>query len=185
MNYLKSIILHQQVAPLWQGRLMALVGTAIATGFTLATPSIASAQAAYGSYIGAGVSFGLTHGGPNEPSKVDALVAARYKFLRAPISIRTQAMVGNNVAIVPTVSWDIPLNWRTDIYIGAGASIPLSGQTTTPVGNQAAFALQPGIDYVLPNSNLVLFGNAVIAFNAYRNGGGTASSIQAGMGWRF
>jgi hypothetical protein len=186
MKQFKSIMLHQQMTPRWQGGLMALVGTAIATSVTLATPSTASAQAAYGSYIGAGVSFGLTSGDDGtEPRKTAGVIAGRYKFLRAPISIRTQAMIGNGVAIVPTISYDIPINWRTDVYLGAGASFPLSGDTTTPVGNQTAFAIQPGIDYVLPNSNAVLFGNAVIAFNAYRTGGGTAAALQAGVGWRF
>ncbi len=195
MNCSRSFISNHQVRHLWQGGLGVLAGSAIATVATLATPSVASAQAAYGSYIGAGVAFGVTNGAkvilPNgqedelEPNQVAAVVAGRYKFLRAPISIRTQAMIGSSVAIVPTISYDIPINWHTDVYIGAGAAFPLSGDKTTPVGNQTSFALQPGIDYMLPNSNLVLFGNAVIAFNAYRLGGGTAASIQGGMGLRF
>ncbi|MCL6434377.1 MAG: hypothetical protein K6T90_09190 [Leptolyngbyaceae cyanobacterium HOT.MB2.61] len=181
--------------PLWQGRLVALGSAAIATGLTLATPSMAMAQAAYGSYLGVGMSFGVTSGAsitlPNgeretlENNQVSGAVAFRYKFLKVPISIRTQALLGNGAALVPTVSYDLPINWRTDVYLGVGASFPLSGDRTTPVGNQTAFALQPGIDYVLPNSNFVLFGNAIIAFNAYRIGGGTAASLQGGVGVRF
>jgi hypothetical protein len=38
---------------------------------------------------------------------------------------------------------------------------------------------------MVPNSNTVLFGNAIIAFDAYRNGGGTALSVQGGVGLRF
>jgi hypothetical protein len=45
--------------------------------------------------------------------------------------------------------------------------------------------LQPGIDYVVPNSNTVIFGNAIIAFDAYRDGSGTAFSLQGGVGLRF
>ncbi len=196
MKHLKSLLAGNRLAPLCQGGLVALGGMAIATGLTLATPSTAMAQAAYGSYIGAGVSFGVTDGEdfllPNgeevnlEPSKTSAVIAFRYKFLKMPISVRTQALVGDSVAIVPTISYDIPLNWRTDLYIGAGASIPLNGdEKTTPVGNQTAFAIQPGIDYALPNSDLVLFGNAIIAFNGYRLSGGTAVSLQGGVGLRF
>jgi len=48
-----------------------------------------------------------------------------------------------------------------------------------------AFALQPGIDYVVPGGSTVLFGNAIIAFDAYRNGGGTAVSVQGGVGLQF
>jgi hypothetical protein len=84
---------------------------------------------------------------------------------------------------VPTVSYDIPLNWQTDLYLGAGASI-ISGDKT-PVGNRTGFVLQPGIDYALPNSNFSLFGNAIISFGAYESNNGTAASIQAGAGLRF
>lgn len=195
MSYLKGLVFNQQTKYLWQGGLVALGSVAIATGFTLSTPSSATAQAAYGSYLGTGVSFGLTDGAsillPNgevdnvEPNKTAGLVAFRYKFLRVPVSLRAQAMLGNGAAIVPTVSYDLPVNWRTDVYLGVGASVPLTGDTTTPVGNQTAFVVQPGVDYVLPNSNFVLFGNAVIAFNAYRLGGGTAASLQGGVGVRF
>ena len=38
---------------------------------------------------------------------------------------------------------------------------------------------------MVPNSNAVVFGNAIIAFDAYRNGGGTAVSVQGGVGLRF
>jgi hypothetical protein len=113
------------------------------------------------------------------------VVAARYKFLRVPVSIRTQALIGDGVALVPTVSYDFPINWQTDAYLGVGASIPLSGDTVTPVGNRTSLAIQPGIDYALPNSNLLIFGNAIIAFDAYRKGGSTAASLQAGVGLRF
>lgn len=195
MSYIESLVSKERVKPLWQGGLVALGSAAIATGLTLATPSTAMAQAAYGSYLGVGMSFGVTSGAsitlPNgeretlEDSQVSGAVAFRYKFLKVPISIRTQALLGNGAALVPTVSYDLPINWRTDVYLGVGASFPLSGDRTTPVGNQTAFALQPGIDYVLPDSNLVLFGNAIIAFNAYRIGGGTAASLQGGVGVRF
>ncbi|BAU11578.1 hypothetical protein LEP3755_20770 [Leptolyngbya sp. NIES-3755] len=142
----------------------------------------ASAQAAYGSYIGVGPAVGLTSGDNGDGSGISAVVAGRYKFLRAPISLRAQAFLGSGTAIVPTVSYDYPLNWQTDIYIGAGASIPLGGDSV--VGNRTSFAIQPGIDYVLPNSNLVVFGNAVIAFDGYRNGG-AAATLQGGVGLRF
>ena len=195
MEIFKRITSNQRVKNFRQSGLVALGVAAIAVGVPLAAPQAANAQAAYGSYVGLGVAFGLTGGAnaftPNgqridlEPQRTSAVLVGRYKFLRSPISIRTQAMLGNGTAIVPTVSYDVPLNWRTDVYLGAGVSLPLSGDRTTPVGNQTAFAIQPGIDYVLPNSNFVVFGNAVIAFNAYRLSGGTATSVQAGVGLRF
>ena len=113
------------------------------------------------------------------------MVAGRYKFLELPISVRGQAFLFNgDVALVPTVSYDFPVSFDTDIYLGAGVSLPL-GDDPSPVGDQTAFVIQPGIDYTVPNSNLVIFGNAIFAFDAFEDGGGTATAVQAGVGWNL
>ncbi|MBD2299867.1 hypothetical protein [Nostoc sp. FACHB-190] len=139
----------------------------------------AQAQVAYGSYVGVGPTVGLTDG-----IQIGGVVAFRYKLLEAPVSFRAQALIGQNTAVVPTVSYDLPLNWQTDAYLGAGLVLT-GGDSPSPVGNKISFALQPGIDYVVPNSNTVIFGNAIIAFDAYRDGGGTALAVQGGVGLRF
>ncbi len=145
----------------------------------LANSQTAQAQVAYGSYVGMGPTVGFT-----EDSQLGAVLAFRYKWLETPVSLRTQTLIGKGTAIVPTVSYDMPLNWQTDAYLGAGLVIN-SSDAVSPVGNKISFALQPGIDYVVPNSNTVIFGNAIIAFDAYRNGGSTALSLQGGVGLRF
>ncbi|TYQ30774.1 porin family protein [Pseudanabaena sp. UWO310] len=153
----------------------------------IANVPAAQAQPAYGSYVGVGASFGFTSGNTSagESSRTSGLVAARYKFLEFPVSVRAQILIGNSTAVVPTVSFDVPLNFDTDIYIGAGVSLS-NTVDTTPVGNKNSFVIQPGIDYTLPNSNLVLFGNVIFAFDAYRNSSGTsATSLQTGLGLRF
>jgi opacity protein-like surface antigen len=144
-------------------------------------------QPAYGSYLGVGASFGLTSGNTSvgEVSRTSGLLAGRYKFLEIPISLRTQILIGTSTAVVPTVSFDFPLNFDTDLYIGAGVALS-NTQETTPVGNRNSFVIQPGIDYTVPNSNLVLFGNIIFAFDAYRNSSGaSATSLQTGLGFRF
>jgi hypothetical protein len=154
---------------------------AVGTACLASAASPASAQAAYGSYVGVGGGFGaIRRDGDRQNS---ALIAIRYKVLEVPISLRAQAfLMGEGAALVPTVSYDIPLNWQTDTYVGAGVSF---AGGNTPVGNKTGFAIQPGIDYALPNSRLVVFGNAIIAFDAYREEGGTAFSLQGGVGLRF
>lgn len=166
-----------------------LGGLALAGGVLAGSANPASAQAAYGSYVGIGGSFGLSSGddAAGEDSSSGVVLAARYRFLEVPISLRLQALISERAAIVPTVSYDIPISWQADAYIGAGASIVTGGDTsdTSPLGNQTAFVIQPGIDYSLPYSNLVIFGNAIIAFGAYEVGNDTAASLQAGVGIRF
>ncbi|MEH1951417.1 MAG: hypothetical protein V7K77_31360 [Nostoc sp.] len=145
---------------------------------SLASTKPAQAQVAYGSYIGIGPTVGITDG-----IQLGGVIAGRYKLLEAPISLRAQVLIGNNTAVVPTVSYDFPLNWQADAYLGAG--LVLAGGGSSPVGDKISFALQPGIDYMIPNSNTVLFGNAIIAFDAYRDSSGTAISVQGGVGLRF
>jgi hypothetical protein len=157
--------------------------SSVVAGFALTTQPV-SAQAAYGSYVGAGVSVGTSNGPQDNGRQVGGVLAARYKLLELPLSLRAQALIGSGVAVVPTISYDIPLNWQTDAYLGVGAAFA-AGDSPSPVGDKTSFALQPGVDYVVANSNTVIFGNAIIAFDAYRNGGGTAVSVQGGVGVRF
>jgi len=168
----------------------AYLGLITSLGMALLTPAIApsaEAQPAYGSYLGVGASFGLNNGNVNagESAKTSILLSGRYKFLEVPISIRAQAMIGSSTAVVPTVSYDIPLNFDTDLYVGAGVALANTADTT-PVGNKNSFVIQPGVDFAIPNTNFVLFGNVIFAFDAYRNAPGvTATSVQTGLGFRF
>jgi hypothetical protein len=163
---------------------IALGSLITATSYTLNIKPVA-AQAAYGSYIGIGPTFGLTNDDRGEGQQVGGVIAVRYKFLTVPISLRTQSLIGAGTAIVPTVSYDFPLGWQTDLYIGAGVSFASGEGIPSPLGDKTSFAIQPGIDYMIPSSNMALFGNAIIAFDAYRYNGGTAFSIQSGVGLRF
>ncbi|MDB9529474.1 hypothetical protein PN498_26020 [Oscillatoria sp. CS-180] len=158
---------------------------AIASG--LATMQPANAQAAYGSYVGVGAAIGLTEeADTGDGGGFSGVIAGRYRFLRMPVSIRATAFIfGSSMALVPTVSYDYPLTWNTDIYLGAGISFPTGDDDPSPVGNETSFVLQPGIDYMFPNSRLALFGNAIIAFGGYREGGNTAISLQGGVGYQF
>lgn len=161
------------------------IATTMVTGIVMVgTQTAAQAQAAYGSYIGVGASVGLSSDDNDQGQDLGAVITTRYKLLEAPLSIRTQAFIGDGTAVVPTISYDIPLSWQTDAYIGAGVSFA-SGEQPSAVGDQTSFVIQPGVDYVIPNGNTVLYGNAVVAFDAYEQGGGAAIAVQGGLGLRF
>ncbi|MEM6518425.1 MAG: hypothetical protein AAF892_16370 [Cyanobacteria bacterium P01_D01_bin.71] len=163
------------------------VGGALAGIMGLTDVKPANAQAAYGSYVGVGAAFGITEeAGSGDGAGLDMVLTGRYRFLRMPISLRATAFLFDNFTLVPTVSYDYPLSWNTDIYLGAGVSFPIGDDDeVSPVGNQTAFVLQPGIDYMFPSSRLSLFGSAIIAFNGYRDGDNTAVSLQGGVGYQF
>lgn len=164
---------------------LSLASVMLAGLLTLATAKPAQAQAAYGSYVGIGVAFGPTDDDDGDGDDFQGVIAGRYRLLETPISIRAQAfLLGDSSAIVPTVSFDVPINWQTDVYLGAGIAFT-GGDEPSVVGDTTSFVLQPGVDYVLPRSSLVLFGNAVIAFDAYRDGDDIAASFQGGVGIQF
>lgn len=163
-----------------------IIAIALAASFTI-WPDLtepAAAQAAYGSYIGVGPTYGINTDDRGEGEQIGGSIAIRYKLLKLPFSLRTQALISDSVAVVPTISYDIPLGWQTDLYLGVGAAFA-SGDKPSPVGDKTSFAVQPGLDFAIPHTGLVLFGNGIIAFDAYRNGGGTAVSVQGGLGLRF
>ncbi|MEA5447341.1 hypothetical protein VB780_02090 [Leptolyngbya sp. CCNP1308] len=164
-----------------------LAVAATAAGAAIA-PQAAEAQVAYGSYVGIGAGLGLTSdAATGRGGGVQGVISGRYRLLQYPVSLRAQGFIfGGDFAFVPTVSYDIPLSWNTDVYVGAGASfVGGGGDDPSLVGDKTAFVVQPGIDHLFPNSNLVAFGNAIFAFDAYRQGGNMAISVQGGVGIQF
>ena len=154
------------------------VATCVAGGLAIALSLQApvKAQAAYGSYIGIGGGFGL-----GDNSDLSLAINGRYNILELPISVRGAAFIGDGSAFVPTVSYDFPLNFNTEVYVGLGASFASEGSI---VGDDSAFVIQPGVDHTRPNSNLVIFGNAIFAIGG-EDGGGTATAVQSGVGIQF
>ncbi|MEL6764051.1 MAG: hypothetical protein AAFO87_10360 [Cyanobacteria bacterium J06607_6] len=116
---------------LMQAAIASALGGALAGASAVMAPKAANAQAAYGSYVGIGAAFGLTE--EAETGRGDGfggVITGRYRFLRMPVSLRATAFIfGNNLTLVPTVSYDYPLSWNADIYLGEGSS-------SSPVGNE-------------------------------------------------
>ncbi|MEI6329791.1 MAG: outer membrane beta-barrel protein [Pseudanabaena sp. ELA645] len=163
------------------------LGAAIATAVMTSFSAIASAETVKlpGSYIGAGISAQTlaSNSSGSGNSVVGANIAGRYKFDDVPVSVRSSVLFGNGgTSVVPTVSYDVPLGDRTNVYLGAGASVKVGGDSSL-TGNQTAFALQPGVEVSL-SRNLLLYGNAVIPFNGQTDGS-AGTSLQAGLGFQF
>lgn len=162
----------------FRSRLLSLTGLALnglagglagglAIAFSLQAP--AQAQAAYGSYIGIGPAFG--------DGELSVAINGRYNILELPISIRGAAFLGSGSAFVPTVSYDYPINFNTEVYLGAGVAFASEGSV---MGDGTSFVVQPGVDYTASGNRLVYYGNAIIPI-----GGGTSTAVQGGVGYQF
>ncbi len=149
------------------GLALGTLAGAVAIAFSAAAP--AKAQAAYGSYIGIGPAFG--------DGEIAVAINGRYNILELPVSIRGAAFLGDGSAFVPTISYDYPLNFNTELYVGAGVAFAGEGSV---MGDGTSFVLQPGIDYTVNSNSLVWYGNAIIPI-----GGNTNTAIQGGVGIQF
>lgn len=157
----------------FRSRLISLAGLALSSLGGLAIAGLlqapAQAQAAYGSYIGIGPAFG--------DGEIGVAINGRYNILEAPISIRGAAFLGEGSAFVPTISYDYPINFNTEIYVGAGVVFASEGSV---MGDGTAFVIQPGVDYTLDKNNIVFYGNAIVPI-----GGDTNTAVQGGIGIQF
>ncbi len=133
-----------------------------------------------GSYLGAGVALGSNNG-----TIVGGNVAGRYKFDTAPISLRTSVLFGNGgTSVVPTISYDVPVGDRANVYLGAGGSF-VTNNNSSLTGDRSAFAIQPGVEVSL-SKNILLYGNAVIALDSYSGiSNRAATAVQGGIGFQF
>ncbi len=158
------------------------LGAVIAASVVTSFSAIAAAETPRlpGSYVGAGVSL---QSFATNPSVVGANVTGRYKLEGVPLSARSSVIFGNGgTSFVPTISYDVPVGDRTNVYLGAGGSFKVGGENTL-AGDRNSFAIQPGVEVSL-NKNVLLYSNAVIPFNGQTTGS-AGTSLQAGVGLQF
>lgn len=167
-----------------------LSATAIASTMLMANP--AAAQTANGvngmngSYLGAGIAAGVTDGGQgDDDAAFGANIQGRYAIPNAPVSVRGAALIGgDSAALMPMVTFDAPIARNTNLYAGAGYSFVLDEGKRTPLGNQDAVVLTAGIESAVAR-NVVVYGDAKLGIDAYRNANTSAVSLQLGAAYRF
>jgi len=163
-----------------------LPALAIVPIFFSANPASAKPIVFDGSYIGAGVSAGVTNGGQNgDAATFGGNIQGRFAVPNAPVSVRGAVLFsGENAAIMPMVSYDIPIAKNANIYAGAGYSFVEKDGKPTPLGNRSAAVLTAGAEAGI-TKNIVVYGDAKWGIDAYRNSKADALSFQAGLGYRF
>lgn len=139
-----------------------------------------------GSYVGAGVAAGVTNGGQTgDAANIGGNIQGRVAIPNAPISVRGAVLFSDETsAIMPIVSYDVPVSDKTNIYAGVGYSFVESNGRPTPLGNQDAVVVTAGAESEVIN-RVVVYGDAKLGINAYQNSSASALSLQAGVGYRF
>lgn len=149
----------------------------------------ASAQPQNGtdaSYIGAGVAAGVTNGGlNNDAANFGGNLTGRVKLGNTPFSARGNVLWNDkNSAIIPEVSFDVPIANRTNAYVTGGYSFVEKNGSPTPLGNRDAVVIGAGVESEVAN-NFLVYTNAKVGLRAYENSPASAVSINGGIGYRF
>ena len=140
------------------------------------------------SYLGAGISAGVTNGGSpryKDDAQFGGNVQGRFAIPNTPISARGALLFGGDtVSVIPSLSYDVPVSNNTNVYLGAGYSFVGKEGKSTPLGNKDAVVLSTGIESQV-TSRVVLYGDVKLGLDAYKDSSAAASSIQAGAAYRF
>lgn len=138
------------------------------------------------SYVGAGLSVGITNSGQGEEgAKVGGTIQGRYAFPNLPFSFRG-AIQFNDVAstIMPIISYDLPMNKNTNLYLGAGYGFHDTPGKSSTFGNTDAPLLTVGLESNL-SDKIIIFGDTKLGIEPYQNTGVSSVSVQLGAGYRF
>jgi hypothetical protein len=149
----------------------------------------ASAQPKKGtdaSYFGGGFAAGVTNGGKTEDAATfGGNLTGRVKLGPTPLSARTHILwSGSTTAIIPQISLDAGIARGTNVYLGAGYSFVEKDGKPTPLGNKDGVALTAGLESEVVK-NFLIYSNATVGIDAYKNSSGSAVSINGGLGYRF
>lgn len=168
--------------------LSALSATLLAPALLSAGSASAQPKGTDANYIGGGVSAGVTNGGSaagGDAATLGGNIQGRITTSKAPVSLRGAVLFSDETsAIMPMVSYDVPVAKNTNVYVGGGYSFVEKDGAPTPLGNQNAPVVTVGAESQIGN-NIVVYGDAKLGINAYRDSSASAVSFQAGAGFAF
>ena len=168
--------------------LCVLTATAIAPLLMSAGGASAKPAGTDANYIGGGVAAGVTNGGSTTGGDAATLggnIQGRLTTSKAPVSVRGAVLFSDETsAIMPMVSYDVPVTNNANVYVGAGYSFVENQGKPTPLGNQSAPVVTVGAEAQV-GQNIVVYGDTKVGINAYQNSSASAVSLQAGAGFKF
>lgn len=144
-----------------------------------------------GAYVGAGPSGSVTNGGQaNTSALFGGNIQGRINIPNTPVSARGSVLFGpNNAAIVPMLTYDVPVAKNTNVYVGGGYSFvedknSFGVKKNTPLGNKNAPVVVVGAEHSVTR-DIVVYGDVKLGVRAYENSRASAVNLTAGAGYRF
>ena len=159
----------------------------LSSGQAIAAPLATQPTGTNASYLGAGISVGVTNGGNSgndDDAQFGGNVQGRFAIPNTPLSARGAVLfTDKSAALMPMISYDVPVTNNANIYLGAGYSF-VTNDGTTPLGNKDAVVIATGVEAQM-SKNIVVYGDAKLGIDAYRDSSGEAVSLQTGVAYRF
>jgi hypothetical protein len=166
---------------------LAVASVIFSAGIAIAqTPQTAETLGLKGSYLGAGVSAGVTNGGrQNDAALLGGNIQGRAAVPNAPISLRGAVLFGGDAtAVMPLLTYDAAIAKNTNVYVGGGYSFVTDEGKATQLGNKNTPVVTLGAESEIAR-NTVLYGDAKWGIDAYKDSNAGALSLQTGVGFRF
>jgi hypothetical protein len=176
-----------------QGFLKSIVTISVFSSLAIAPVLLSAGQASAApkrgtdaSYAGGGVSAGVTNGGQNnDAATFGGNIVGRAKLGNLPLSARGQINFSDQTsAIIPNLTLDIPIFRGTNLYFGGGYQFVEKDGKPTPSGNKDSVAAIAGIESEVTR-NFLVYSNATVGINAYKNSSASSVSVNTGVGFRF
>lgn len=122
---------------------------------------------------------------PTANSSVGAQFQGRYDLPASPLSVRGSVYLGDDAkAIMPIVTYDIPVGGSTNLYAGAGVSVVNTPTgKTTPLGTRTGVVVTTGLESEI-SKGIVLYGDAKW-LSGNKSTGTPPLRYQLGVGYRF
>lgn len=177
------------------------LGLGIAAGLTHNTAALADPAGFSGNYAGAAISpeqmtSGLAAnlsqtvlGEALLPLATAATAAAAQQYQgrldlpNSALSVRGSVYLEDRAAaLVPTVTYDVPIQDGINLYAGAGYALTAGGRT--PLGDRSGWVLSTGAETeMLPG--MVVYGNAQVGIGTDSVTRNSPLRLQVGVGRRF
>lgn len=135
-----------------------------------------------------GVSRRENSASPNQAQTNEAIgnsFQGRLDLPNSPISVRGTMFVGNEArAVMPSLSYDVPVADNANVYAGAGYSFVQSQGQSTPLGERNSVVLTTGVEAAV-GEGMIVYGDARVRVNGRRAQGNSPVRLQVGAGYRF
>jgi len=143
-----------------------------------------------GSYLGGGAGGGTGLNDGIDENKLNGSVQGRLTMPRQsqrnlPFSVRGSLLFdGDRTVAIPSVTYDLAVNNRANVYGGLGYSFVGGDNEFTSLGNKNSLVINGGFESEIQD-NFIGYTDLKLGTDSYENDQGTAVSAQVGLGYRF